>query len=373
LNSGISDLRGTYGACDIVFECSHLPVVRRAALLELAMDAYMQVVLAARPKGLPKAADFRVETGPTPEPLEGQVLVATKVLSLDPYMRGRMNDAESYAPQVNLGGVMEGEVVAEVVHSRHPAFWRGELVQGRIGWRTHAAVGPHELRKVMTGLNPPQTSLGVLGMPGFTAYAGLRVIGQPKPGETVAVSSAAGAVGSTVGQLAKLAGARVVGIAGGAAKCAHVRDELGFDAAVDHKARGFSKALAAACPDGIDVYFENVGGPIWNAVLPLLNRYARVPLCGLIAHYNGDVSAKPNCDARTMLAILRRSVVVRGFLNTEFVPALYPAFLSEMIPLVQCGRIRYREHVVEGLEAAPQAFIDMLEGHNFGKTLVRIS
>ena len=178
------------------------------------MDPYRQVVLAARPKGLPRAGDFRLETGPMPEPLEGQVLVATRFLSLDPYMRGRMNDAESYAPPVNVGGVMEGEVVAEVVRSRHPSFSRGELVQGRIGWRTHAAVAPRNLRRVETGLNPPETSLGVLGMPGFTAYAGLQAIGQPKPGETVVVSSAAGAVGSLVGQLAQLAAARAVGIAG---------------------------------------------------------------------------------------------------------------------------------------------------------------
>src|SRR5882762_1573610 len=200
-----------------------------------------------------------------------------------------------------------------------------------------------------------------------------RAIGQPKPGETVVVSSAAGAVGSVVGQLAQLAGARAVGIAGGAAKCAYARDELLFDAIVDHKARGLSKALAAACPDGIDVYFENVGGPIWNAVLPLLNRYARVPVCGLIAHYNGDAPAEPSSVAETMLAILRRSLLIRGFINTEFAPQLYRAFLSEITPLVHSGRIRYREHVVDGLEAAPQAFIGMLEGHNFGKTLVRVS
>ena len=337
------------------------------------MDAYRQVVLTARPKGLPRAGDFRLETGPMPEPLEGQVLVATKFLSLDPYMRGRMNDAESYAPPVNVGGVMEGEVVAEVVRSRHPSFSRGELVQGRIGWRTHAAVAPQELKKVETGLNPPETSLGVLGMPGFTAYAGLQAIGQPKPGETVVVSSAAGAVGSVVGQLAQLAGARAVGIAGGAAKCAYVRDELRFDAVVDHKARGLSKALAAACPDGIDVYFENVGGQIWNVVLPLLNRYARIPVCGLIAHYNGDAPTEPNSVAETMLTVLRRSLLIRGFINTEFAPELYRAFLAEITPLVYSGRIRYREHVVEGLEAAPKALIDMLEGHNFGKTLVRVS
>src|SRR5258708_6407151 len=245
-----------------------------------------------------------------PEALEGQVLVATKFLSLDPYMRGRMNDAESYAPSVNVGGVMEGEVLAEVVRSRHPSFSRGELVQGRIGWRTHAAGAVGDLQTVGTALKPPETSLGILGMPGFTAYAGLQAIGQPKPGETVVVSSAAGAVGSVVGQLAQLAGARAVGIAGGAAKCAYVRDELRFDAVVDHKAHGLSKALAAACPDGIDVYFENVGGPIWNAVLPLLNRYARVPVCGLIAHYNGDVPAEPNSIGETMLAIPRRSLRV---------------------------------------------------------------
>ena len=210
-------------------------------------------------------------------------------------------------------------------------------------------------------------------MPGFTAFAGLQVIGQPKAGETVVVSSAAGAVGSVVGQLAQLVGARAVGIAGGAAKCAYVRGELGFDAVVDHKARGLSKALATACPDGIDVYFENVGGPIWNAVLPLLNRYARVPVCGLIAHYNGEAPAEPNSIAETMLAVLRRSLLIRGFINTEFAPELYRAFLSEIAPLVHSGRIRYREHVVEGLEAAPKAFIGTLQGHNFGKTLVRVS
>ena len=337
------------------------------------MDPYRQVVLAARPKGLPRTDDFRLEAGPMPVPLDGQVLVATKFLSLDPYMRGRMNDTESYAPPVNLGGVMEGEVVAEVVQSRHPAFNRGELVQGRIGWRSHAAVAAGELGRVETGSNPPETSLGVLGMPGFTAYAGLQVIGQPKAGETIVVSSAAGAVGSVVGQLARMAGARAVGIAGGAKKCAYVRDELGFDAVVNHKACGLAKALAAACPEGIDVYFENVGGPIWNAVLPLLNRYARVPVCGLIAHYNGETSAERSALAKTMLAVLRRSILIRGFINTEFLPDLYRTFLTELTPLVSSGRIRYREHVVDGLEAAPQAFIGMFEGLNLGKTLVRVS
>lgn len=337
------------------------------------MDPCRQVILGARPKGSPRVDDFRLVVGSMPEPLEGQILVATKFLSLDPYMRGRMNDAESYAPPVSLYGVMEGEVVAEVVHSRHPSFDRGELVQGRIGWRSHAAVAPQDLRRVETGDNPPETSLGVLGMPGFTAYAGLQVVGQPKAGETIVVASAAGAVGSVVGQLAQLAGARAVGIAGGPRKCAYVRDELGFDAVVDHKACGLAEALAAACPDGIDVYFENVGGPIWNAVLPLLNRYARVPVCGLIAHYNGEAPVEGSPIAETMLAVLRRSILIRGFINTEFAPEHFGTFLTELTPLVSSGRIRYREHIVEGLEAAPEAFIGMLKGVNFGKTLVRVS
>src|SRR5258706_8890032 len=212
--------RSHLGHCRGVFEPSRCP---GGVLRELAMDPYRRVVLAAGPRGLPGAADFRLEPGPMPEPLEGQVLVATKFLSLDPYMRGRMNDAESYAPPVNVGGVMEGEVVAEVVRSRHPSFSRGELVRGRIGWRTHAAVAPRELQRVETGLNPPETSLGVLGMPGFTAYAGLQAIGQPKPGETVVVSSAAGAVGSVVGQLAQLAGGPAARSAGGAVRRGHIR------------------------------------------------------------------------------------------------------------------------------------------------------
>jgi NADPH-dependent curcumin reductase len=337
------------------------------------MDAYSQIVLASRPKGLPRPSDFRLETGPIPAPAEGQVLLATKYLSLDPYMRGRMNDAESYAPPVGIGGVMEGEVVAEVLQSRHPAYRSGEVVQGRIGWRTHAAVVPEQVRRVETGNNPLTTALGVLGMPGFTAYSGMKVIGQPKPGETVVVGAASGPVGSLVGQLAKLAGARAVGIAGGSIKCAYVRDQLQFDAVVDHKAQGLPDALAAACPDGIDVYFENVGGPIWNAVLPLLNRYARIPICGLVAYYNGEVPEGQTSISQTMLAVLRRSLLIRGFINTEFVADHYQNFLKDLGPLVASGRIHYREDIAEGLEAAPQAFIGMLTGRNFGKVLVRVS
>jgi NADPH-dependent curcumin reductase CurA len=287
-------------------------------------------------------------------------------------MRGRMNDAPSYAPPVEIGGVMEGEVVGEVVQSRHPAYGGGELVQGRIGWRTHAPVNPQQIRRVETGNNPPTTALGVLGMPGFTAYSGMKVIGQPKPGETVVVAAASGPVGSLVGQLAKLAGARVVAIAGGARKCAYVRDQLQLDAVIDHKAPGLPRALAAACPDGIDVYFENVGGQIWNAVLPLLNRYARVPICGLVAFYNGEIPDDESHISQTMMTVLRRSLLIRGFINTEFVADHYENFLKELTPLVASGKIRYREDITEGLASAPDAFIAMLTGRNFGKTLVHV-
>jgi NADPH-dependent curcumin reductase len=300
-------------------------------------------------------------------------LLQTKYLSLDPYMRGRMNDAKSYAVTVELGEVMEGEVIAAILESRHPDYRQGELVQHRIGWRSHAAVNADAVRRVETGGNPPTAALGVLGMPGFTAYAGMKAIGQPQTGETVVVAAASGPVGSLVGQLARIAGARAVGIAGGAAKCAYLRNQLQFDAAIDHRAEELSDALATACPDGIDVYFENVGGLIWDAVLPLLNRYARVPVCGLVSHYNEVKPTGGSSAAETMLTVLRRSVLIRGFINTECAADHYDSFVKELSPLVRSGDIRYREDISEGLEAAPGAFIDMLAGRNFGKALVRAS
>ena len=336
------------------------------------MHTYRQIVLASRPKGTPTAENFRLETGSIPIAADGQVLVRTQYLSLDPYMRGRMNDAKSYAAPVSVGGVMEGEVVAEVLESKHPDYRQGDLVQGRIGWRTHAAVEPTDLRRTETGVNPVTTALGVLGMPGFTAYSGMKVIGQPKPGETVVVAAASGPVGSLVGQLAQLAGARAVGIAGGPKKCAYVHDELKFDAVIDHRAGDMPEALAKSCPDGIDVYFENVGGPIWQAVLPLLNRYARIPACGLIAHYNGLGAAEQDSLSSTMLAVLRRSLLMRGYINTDFVEDHYDDFMRDLSPLVASGRIRYREDIVDGLDNAPEAFIGMLSGRNFGKLLVKV-
>ena len=337
------------------------------------MDRYQQIVLASRPTGAPVAENFRLESGPMPVPTDGEILVRAHYLSLDPYMRGRMNAAKSYAKPVEIGDPMEGETVAEVVESRHPDYRPGELVQARSGWRTHAAISVVGLRRVDPALAPVTTALGVLGMPGFTAYSGMKVIGQPKPGETVVVAAASGPVGSLVGQLAKLAGARAIGIAGGPEKCAYVHDELGFDAVVDHRSEGLAEKLTEACPNGIDVYFENVGGPIWQAVLPLLNRFARVPMCGVISHYNGASGAEQDLLPATMLTIVRRSLVLRGYINVEFVNEHYDAFLQEIGPRVRAGNIRYREDIVDGLEKAPEAFIGMLAGRNFGKALVRLS
>jgi NADPH-dependent curcumin reductase CurA len=337
------------------------------------MDTCRQIILAARPRGLPTLANFRRESGPLPVPAEGELLLRTRYLSLEPYMRGRMNDAKSYAAPIELGDVMEGETIAEVLASRHQDYREGEIVQGRIGWRTHAAVPADTVRRIETGGNPLTTALGVLGMPGFTAYSGLKAIGKPKMGETVVVAAASGPVGSLVGQLARLAGARAVGITAGEEKCAYVRKELQFDAVVDHEAAKFPDMLAQACPDGIDIYFEIVGGSIWNAVLPLLNRYARVPVCGLLAHYNDTAPPPRSPAAQTMLTILRRSLRIEGFVNTEFVAQYYDSFLKDLTPLVRSGEIRYREDIAEGLDAAPRAFIDMLRGRNFGKTLVRVS
>jgi NADPH-dependent curcumin reductase CurA len=332
-----------------------------------------QIVLAARPHGRPKPSDFRLEETAVPTPSAGQVLLRVQYLSLDPYMRGRMDDRKSYAKPVPLGGVMEGESVATVIASKHPNYSEGDIVLARTGWRTHALSDSPDLRKLDPAVAPVTTGLGVLGMPGFTAYAGLRVIGKPKPGETVVVAAASGPVGSLVGQLAKIAGARAVGIAGGPEKCAHVKDELRFDAAIDHRDSDFVSKLTAACPDGIDIYFENVGGAIWQAVLPLLNKFARVPVCGLIAQYNGagpgdGIDRLP----ATMREILSKSLTLRGFINNEFAAEHYPAFLREVDAGIADGRIRYREDFVDGLESAPEAFIGLLEGRNFGKLIVRM-
>jgi NADPH-dependent curcumin reductase len=330
-------------------------------------------MLAARPNGKPKLTDFRLEETAIPTPSSGQILLEVQYLSLDPYMRGRMDDRKSYANPLQLGDVMIGETVAQVLTSNHSGYVEGDIVLAPTGWRTHALSDGTGLRKLDPAVAPVTTALGVLGMPGFTAYGGLRLIGKPQPGETVVVAAASGPVGSLVGQLAKIAGARAVGIAGGAEKCAYVKNELRFDAAIDHRAADFPAQLAAACPDGIDVYFENVGGAIWQAVLPLLNSFARVPVCGLIAQYNG-VGPGDGTDRlpATMREILSKSLTLRGFINNEFAEQHYAAFLREVGAGIVDGRIRYREDIVDGLEKAPEAFIGMLDGRNFGKLIVRI-
>jgi NADPH-dependent curcumin reductase CurA len=339
----------------------------------MPVSSCTQIVLASRPRGAVRETDFRVESGPLPEPADGEVQLQVRYLSLDPYMRGRMDDRKSYAAPVPLGQPMEGEAVAQVIASRHPAYAVGDILLARTGWRTHATLPAKGLRKLDPALAPITTGLGVLGMPGFTAYSGLRFIGQPKAGETVVVAAASGPVGSLVGQLAQIQGARAVGIAGGAEKCAYVKDELGFDAVVDHRAADFPAQLAAACPDGVDVYFENVGGAVWQAVLPLLNKYARVPVCGLIAQYDSPSGSEgPDRLPATMREILSRSLTLRGYINFEFAQH-YPDFLQEVGAAVASGRIRYREDIVDGLENAPRAFMGMLKGANFGKLLVRVS
>src|ERR1700740_1242752 len=303
-----------------------------------------QIVLAARPQDRPKPSDFRLEETEIPTPSAGQVLLRVEYLSLDPYMRGQMDDRKSYAAPVPLGGVMEGESVATVVASPHPGYSEGDIVLAQTGWRTHALSDRADLRKLDPAVAAVTTGLGVLGMPGFTAYVGLRLIGKPQPGETVVVAAASGPVGSLVGQLAKLSSARAVGIAGGPDKCAYVKNELRFDAAIDHRAPDFPAQLAAACPEGIDVYFENVGGAIWQAVLPLLNKYARVPVSGLIAQYNGT-SGGDGTDRLpgTMREILSKSLTLRGFINYDFAAQYYADFLRDVGAGIADGSIRYRE------------------------------
>jgi NADPH-dependent curcumin reductase CurA len=340
-------------------------------VLKNIIDA-RQIVLVSRPKGQPSTENFRLESAALPEVEPGQVLVATRYLSLDPYMRGRMSDRKSYAEPVGIGEVMGGEVVGEVVSSKDPAFAQGAIVRGPLGWRTHGVVAGSVLTPVDLALGPMTTALGVLGMPGFTAYGGLLEIGKPVAGETVVVAAASGPVGSLVGQIGKIKGARAVGIAAGTEKCAYVKDELHFDVALDRHSATFVEELTAACPDGIDVYFENVGGAIWQAVLPLLNNHARVPVCGLIADYNATgIFDGPNELPATMRTILSRSLTVRGFLNYEF-NELRPTFERVVSEWIKAGSVRYREDIVKGFASAPEAFIGMLDGHNFGKLLIEV-
>ena len=331
---------------------------------------YRRIVLKSRPPGEPSESDFALEEVPIPEIGPGQVLVRVLYLSLDPYMRGRMRDVASYAPPVGLGEVMTGGTVGQVVASNHPGLQVGDIVEDRLGWQEYGVGGGASMRKIDPSLAPISTANGILGMPGMTAYCGLFEVGMPKVGETVVVSAASGAVGQVVGQLARMAGCRVVGIAGGPTKCDFVRDELGFDACIDYKAAvDLGAALESACPDGIDVYFDNVGGPISDAVMLQLNMWARIVLCGAISQYN---AAEPEMAPRLPAFFVGRKVTMRGFIVSDFAPKYEPA-RRIMGKLVREGQLKYREDIIDGLENAPRAFIGLLRGENFGKLQIRVS
>ena len=332
-----------------------------------------RIVLASRPSGAPLLENFRMEETPLPVPQEGQVLLRSIYLSLDPYMRGRMSDAPSYAPPVELGEVMVGGTICRIETSMHPGFHAGDLAVGYSGWQDYALSDGTDLNKLPKTLSRQSFALGVLGMPGFTGYMGLLDIGRPKQDETVVVAAATGAVGSVVGQIAKLKGCRVVGIAGGPEKCRYAVEELGFNACVDHRGHDLPARLAHACPDGIDVYFENVGGAVFEAVLPLLNVHARVPLCGLIAQYNDqEPSEGMNRLPLLLRTMLTRRIEMQGFIIYDDYAPHFGKFFEDMSSWVAEGKIKYREDIVEGLENAPQAFIHLLEGKNFGKLIVRV-
>lgn len=334
-----------------------------------------RIILGSRPVGAPTPENFSLEKLAIPVESSGQVLLRTLYLSLDPYMRGRMSDAPSYTAPMAIGDVMVGGTVSRVEASRHPDYQQGDLVLAYSGWQEYAVSDGTDLTRLDARTAHPSLALGILGMPGFTAYMGLLDIGHPKAGETVAVAAASGAVGSVVGQIAKLLkGCRVVGIAGSADKCRFVVEDLGFDACINRRATDFPRQLAAACPKGIDVYFESVGGAVFDAVLPLLNARARVPLCGLIAHYNdAGLPQGPDRLGLLTLTLLIKRIRMQGFIIFDDYGHRYDEFYQQMSAWLAQGRIKYREDIVDGLENAPKAFIGLLEGRNFGKMVVRVT
>jgi NADPH-dependent curcumin reductase CurA len=332
-----------------------------------------RIVLAQRPVGAPTLDAFRLEEVPIRPPADGEVQLATLYLSLDPYMRGRMDAGPSYAPPVAIDATMEGGAVSRVTLSRDPRFKAGDLVLGATGWQSHGTVPGDALLKLDPTMAKPSLALGVLGMPGFTAYMGLLEIGRPTPGETVVVAAATGAVGSVVGQIARLKGCRVVGIAGGPEKCRYGVATLGFDACLDHHDPNLAAQLAEACPRGIDVYFESVGGAVFAAVLPLLNTGARVPVCGLISQYNAtDLPAGPDRTPLLMRTLLTKRLRMQGFIIFQDYGHRIGEFQEAMENWLKDGSIQVREDVVEGLDHAPEAFLGLLQGHNFGKLVVRV-
>ncbi len=332
------------------------------------------IVLASRPVGAPTEENFRLETSPMTLPGDGQVLLRNIFLSLDPYMRGRMSNAPSYAEPVKINAVMPGATICRIEASRHPDYKAGEWVLAYSGWQDYALSDGTGLTRLGTNPKNPSYALGILGMPGFTAYMGLLDIGRPKSGETLVVAAATGPVGATVGQIGKLKGCRVIGVAGGGEKCRYAKEVLGFDECLDHKSSDFARQLRQACTKGIDIYFESVGGKVFDAVLPLLNTKARIPLCGLISQYNATQLPKgPDRLSRLMGTILIKRIKVQGFIIFDDYGHRYNEFAKDMSQWLASGQIKYREHLVENLETAPKAFIGMLEGQNFGKLVIQVN
>ena len=337
------------------------------------MNVNRQMVLASRPFGAPTADNFNLIESEKPTPKADEVLLRTVFLSLDPYMRGRMNDAKSYADPVAINDVMVGGSVCRVEESNHSDYKKGDWVVAFGGWQDYSVINGSELLKLDSNMANPSHALGVLGMPGLTAYMGLLDIGQPKAGETVVVAAATGAVGSLVGQIAKLKGCKVIGIAGGDTKCKYAVETLGFDYCLDHKSDNLAEQLAAVCTSGIDVYFENVGGKVFDAVMPLLNSSARVPLCGLISQYNAtELPNGPDRMSLLMGTLLVKRIKMQGFIVFDDYGHRYPEFSQQMSTWVTSGEIKYKEHRVEGLENSVSAFIGLLKGENFGKLVVRV-
>lgn len=329
-----------------------------------------QILLANRPKGAPNESDFKLVETPIPAPRENELLVKALYLSLDPYMRGRMNDRPSYAPPVGIGEVMTGGVVGRVIATRHKSFREGDIVEGSLGWQEYAVSNGKALRKIDPALAPISTAVGILGMPGLTAYFGLLDLGKPKPGETVVVSAASGAVGSVVGQIAKLKGCRAVGSAGSDAKTDYCVRTLGYDACINYRtSKDFDAELKRACPSGIDIYFDNVGGPVTDSVLPLLNLRARVIICGQISQYNRET---PDMGPRLLWHLLRTRSRMEGFLVFDYAER-YQEGLTQLSEWLRQGKLKYKEDVTAGLENAPRKLIGLLQGENFGKALIKVA
>ncbi|PZC44863.1 MAG: hypothetical protein DK302_000855 [Chloroflexi bacterium] len=332
-------------------------------------EVNIKVLLAARPIGYPTEGDFTIAESEIPTLEEGQLLVKTDWLSLDPYMRGRMNNVKSYAPSVEIGDVMVGGAVGTIMESRTPLFSVGEIIEGSFGWQSYAALNGVGLRKVNPALGPIQSSIGILGMPGLTAYFGLLDVCEPKPGDTVVISAASGAVGQVVGQIAKIMGCRVIGTSGTDEKVRFIVDELGFDVGINYKKENVGVSLDSACPDGIDIYFDNVGGFVTDEVIKRINTGARIAICGQVSQYN---VTEPELGPRNLFHLTKSQAKMEGFLIYAY-ESRYDEGLSRLSKWIKEGKLKYKEDIVEGIRNAPQTFIGMLNGKNLGKTLIKVS